>query len=239
MDLSNFRIIDDINRAFTEYVVQLVEEQDRNFHLALSGGSTPERWFDYLASHYRDWAGWQRIHFYWGDERCVPPNDPESNFKMTNDRLFRKIPSIHSDQIHRIGGELRPEVARDNYEQVLRKGLPLIDGHRGFDLVILGIGTDGHVASIFPDQLHLWDDKRWCVVARHPKTGQFRISLNGALINHSKNVCFLIRGAGKANIVFEIIRTMDEPTFPAQLVKPINGHLLWFMDREAGKEIQG
>jgi 6-phosphogluconolactonase len=157
---------------------------------------------------------------------------------MANDHLFSKIPSIHSERIHRVGGELKPEVAREQYEQVLRRQLPVIDGHRGFDLVILGIGNDGHTASIFPNQMHLWESEHWCVVAKHPTTGQYRVSLNGAIINHSRNVCFLIRGAGKARIIHEIVQIMDVPAFPAQLVKPVSGNLLWFMDREAGKEIQ-
>lgn len=231
----SIKIVEQLQAEFTDFFIHLAEKKQGDFHIALSGGNTPKNWFDYLGTHLAKWPGWKKMHFYWGDERCVPPNDPQSNFGMTDIHLFSKIRSVNRKHIHRIKGEIDPNLAAAKYEGLLKRNLPTIDGKPGFDLVMLGVGEDGHTASIFPDQIKLWHDPKWCVVARHPESGQHRVSLNANLINHSANVCFLVQGASKAKISTSILKNIDRAEYPATLVDPSNGNLFWFMDPDAGK----
>lgn len=226
----------EVAHEFSSYFADLVAEK-KDFHLALSGGSTPKLIFDVLASKYGDKIDWSKIHFYWGDERCVPPTDEQSNYKMTEEHLFSKI-NVPKENIHRVLGENDSLGEAMRYSNLLEINLDRIDGVPQFDLVILGIGDDGHTASIFPHEIDLWSSKDHCVVATHPDSGQKRVSINGAVINSAKEVIFLVTGSNKAEKVDEIHNKKgDYKTYPASLVNPKSGRLLWFLDEDAATKL--
>ena len=205
--------------------------------IALSGGSTPKLWFDLLADEYPQRLPWGELLFFWGDERCVPPEHPESNYGMTREHLLKKVP-IAENHVFRIRGEAKPEEEASRYGNMLREHLPGTDGTPCFDLVVLGMGDDGHTASIFPYEMPLWDAREPCVVATHPETGQKRISISGRIINNARQVVFLVTGANKASRVRQIHQKL--PGFeklPASRVAPGSGRLLWMLDAAAASDL--
>lgn len=222
---------------FSEYLSNLIK-QNKRVHIALSGGSTPKIVFEELASNFLDKIDWNGVHLYWGDERCVAPTDSESNYKMTVDYLISKI-NIPQENIHRIKGEEAPSKEAIRYSEVLVKELPQENNLPKFDLVILGMGDDGHTASIFPHEINLWDSKNICEVAIHPDSGQKRISLTGAVINNADTVAFLVTGECKKEKVDIIINKKgDYKQYPASLVAPKSNNLIWFLDTAAAQEIK-
>mgnify|MGYP003639506670 CR=1 FL=1 len=225
-----------VAKEFSEYFKEIATG-DKTIHVALSGGSTPKIVFDYMAAHFGNEIDWSKIKFYWGDERCVPPTDSESNYKMTVDHLLSKI-EISSFNIFRVLGENDPEGEAERYSQVLDTELPKLNEIPQFDLVMLGMGDDGHTVSIFPDSISLWDASENCVVATHPDSGQKRVTITGKIVNNAKAVAFLVTGAGKAQKVQEIIKKENDfALYPANLVQPSHGELIWFMDKDAAKGI--
>ncbi len=209
-----------------------------DYHLALSGGSTPRIIFETLATEYLDTLAWDKLHIYWGDERCVPPEHTESNFKMAKDTFLSRA-GIPKDQIHRMIGEAPPEEEASRYGKLLGDNLPQKDGLPEFDMIMLGLGDDGHTASIFPHQINLWNSQQSCVVAEHPVSGQLRISLSGQVINNAKEVCFLVTGKGKAEKVQELLEPRGSNIiYPASLVDPTSGDLLWYLDKDAASGLQ-
>ncbi len=223
---------------FSEYFKTLIGSNQQEVHIALSGGSTPKIVFDELAANFNDAINWQKVHLYWGDERCVPPTDDQSNYKMTLDHLISKI-TIPKKNIHRIKGENEPDYEARRYAELLLKKLPKSsDGVPSFDLIILGLGDDGHTASIFPHEIELWHSRKLCEVATHPNSGQKRVSLTGKVINRAKNVTFLVTGENKAPIVDEIFNKKGKyEKYPANLVSPNSGKLIWFFDESAALKI--
>ena len=231
MELKVYKDKQQVAAEFSAYLVKQIESNDR-LNVALSGGSTPKVVFDYLAEHYKD-IDWDKVHFFWGDERCVPPTHVESNYKMTVDHLLKHI-SIPEENIHRVKGEGDPAKEAERYSSELKQSLPLTNGMPQFDLVILGMGSDGHTASIFPHQMELWNSKNLTDVAEHPETGQKRITLTGQVINNAKEVAFLVTGADKKEKVSTILSgTGESNQYPAALVAPESGQLVWFLDEEA------
>lgn len=225
-----------VAKEFSEYFKDLASG-DQTIHIALSGGSTPKIVFDYLAGHFGNEIDWSKIKFYWGDERCVPPTDDESNYKMTVDHLLSKI-EMPSFNIFRVLGENDPEGEAKRYSQVLDTELPKANDIPQFDLVMLGMGDDGHTVSIFPDSITLWDAEENCVVATHPGSGQKRVTITGKIVNNAKAVAFLVTGTGKAEKVREIIKQENNfKLYPANLVHPTDGDLIWFMDQDAAQGI--
>lgn len=221
---------------FSKYFVEKAQT-DQAFHVALSGGSTPKIVFDVLAEEYSDKINWSNIHLYWGDERCVAPDDAESNYKMTVEHLISKI-NIPEENIHRIRGEENPQSEAKRYGKLLEDILPHELGLPQFDLVILGMGDDGHTASIFPHELKLWVSPDNCEVATHPDSGQKRVSLTGRVINNAKTVAFLVTGDSKADKVKIIIdREDDYLQYPASHVSPKTKDLIWFLDGEAAEQL--
>ncbi|WP_276389899.1 6-phosphogluconolactonase [Eudoraea chungangensis] len=219
-------------KAFAEYLAERINNS-QSFHLALSGGSTPKAVFDLLAAEYANIIDWSKVFFYWGDERCVLPTDSESNYNMTNSHLLSKI-GISERQVFRIQGENEPSLEARRYAQLLEDKLKPGFGIPQFDMVILGMGDDGHTASIFPFQINLWDARENCIVAAHPETGQKRISITGKIINNAAEVAFLVTGKNKADKVTQIInKTGDYIQYPAALVAPRSSNLVWFMDKDA------
>ena len=232
MEVLIYQTKEEVAKNFAAYFQKFVAERSIA-HIALSGGSTPKIVFEELASNYSEEISWGRIHLYWGDERCVPPTDAESNYKMTKDFLLSKI-AIPEQNIHRIKGENEPGEEAKAYSLLLEENLPVVHGTPQFDLVILGLGDDGHTASIFPHQIELWNSQEHCVVAEHPETGQKRVSITGPLINRAVEVAYLVTGQGKAAKVEEIInKTGDYKEYPGSLVAPLSGNLNWFLDEAA------
>ncbi len=227
----------DLAKNFTEELVENISESAKtknNLTIALSGGSTPELLFTMLGENYSKSLQWDYVHFFWGDERCVSPDDPESNYGMTRTRLFEKI-NIPAVNIHRIRGEDDTDKEILRYSGEISAFTRSGKGRPRFDLIILGLGEDGHTASIFPGQETLFKSDKICDVAVHPDTGQKRITITGSIINNADSVVFLVTGKKKAEIVKKIIRKSDlHENYPASLVKPENGLLQWFIDEEAG-----
>jgi len=223
--------------AFGDYLMLQAETKDK-FHCALSGGSTPKLLFDYLAEKHKLDAIWKRIHFYWGDERCVPPDHEESNYKMTKEHLFNRI-MIPEENIHRIKGENDPEQEAIRYSEELLELVPTLDGKPVFDMIILGMGEDGHTASIFPDQMDLLSSEKICEVATHPESGQKRVTLTGPVINAAYEVVFLVTGKAKAPKMAEIFNQSGNwQSYPAAHIDPEIGVSQWFVDGGAASEVK-
>jgi 6-phosphogluconolactonase len=198
-------------------------------HLALSGGKTPSLLFSHLAEKYAHEVPWQKIHFWWGDERMVAPDDPESNYGLVNQLLFSII-GLPECQIHRIKGEADPEEEAKRYSLEIQSLVPMKNNWPEFDLIMLGLGDDGHTASIFPGQMQLMESEETTAVAKHPLTSQLRITLTGKVLNNAKKVVFLISGASKAGIFKEIIdNSKGAFAYPASYIHPVE-ELHWFVD---------
>ncbi|MFW5804315.1 MAG: 6-phosphogluconolactonase [bacterium] len=212
-------------------------QKNNTITVALSGGSTPVIFFDDLATRYHDKIPWEKVYFFWGDERCVPYNHKESNFHMANVHLFSKI-SIPTNNIQRVIGENKPSLEKKRYGNVIEKKVKIINDLPSFDITILGIGDDGHTASIFPDDLNLFNSGEICEETRHPDTGQQRITITGKIINNSQNVFFLVSGLKKASIVQSLInKDALSQGYPASYVTPCAGNLEWFLDEDAASLI--
>lgn len=221
---------------FSMYLSNLINEK-KNLHIALSGGSTPKIVFNELVANFLDIIDWSGVHLYWGDERCVLPTNNESNYKMTVAHLISKI-DIPEENIHRILGENNPQEEAIGYSSLLGAVLPKENDLPKFDLVILGMGDDGHTASIFPHEINLWHSNNTCEVAIHPDSGQKRITLTGEIINNAEVVAFLVTGENKRDKVSEILnKEGDYKKYPASLVAPKSEKLLWFLDEAAGQRL--
>lgn len=235
MDKKVFDTPKAVAAAFAADFVALVEQNDQ-LNVALSGGSTPKILFDLLAENHAD-LDWSKVHFYWGDERCVPPTDDESNYKMTVDHLLSKI-EMPEANAHRVKGENDPVAETTSYGNQIKENLPSANGLPQFDLVILGMGGDGHTASIFPHEIELLNVAGTCALATHPESGQKRVTLTGKVINNALNISFLVTGAGKAEKIDEIFhKTGDWESYPAYHIKPLEGTLTWYMDESAAAKL--
>ena len=228
-----------VARAFADHLVEkLGETEDGPLFWALSGGSTPKLLFQLLAEEYREKIDWSRLHFFWGDDRLVPYDNPESNYGEVKKLLFDHVPVV-DEQIHPVPAELEPEQAADAYAATISSLLPQnSDGMPIFDITMLGMGEDGHTASIFPDRMELLTDSRICAVAKHPESGQLRVTLTGPVINASDEVVFLITGNSKTLRVAQIVNREQQATnFPAAYINPTSGNLYWFLDQAAASEV--
>ncbi len=203
------------------------------FAVALAGGATPKAMHHALASReVASRVGWSRVHVFWGDERCVPPGHAESNYRMARETLLRHVP-IPAANVHRMRGEIDPVAAADEYEADLRAFFGAGAPPR-FDLILLGMGDDGHTASLFPGATAIHEDKRWVVAYHVEKLRAWRITLTPVALNAAAQVIFLIAGAGKAARLREVLHGPDQPAvLPAQVIKPTDGRLLWMVDQAA------
>jgi len=225
--------IDELSEKIAMLLQRGAETTDSYFTVALSGGSTPKSVFKYLAENYKDKINWNKIKFFWGDERCVPSDHPGSNFLMTKKSLFDKIEIIPSN-IFAIDGDNKPELETERYANVIKDNVISENGFPKFDLVLLGLGEDGHTASIFPDQMNLLTSENICEAAQHPQLGQKRITLTGKVINNANQIVFLVTGKGKAGILRTIINKEEGfEKFPASHINPISGSLSFMLDNEA------
>ncbi|MFQ1023401.1 6-phosphogluconolactonase [Avibacterium paragallinarum] len=205
--------------------------EGRPVHISLSGGSTPKLLFKTLAAApYNQAIQWKNLHFWWGDDRMVAPYDPESNYGEVQKLLFDHI-ELPAENIHRIRGEAPVEQELTRFQNELAEVVP----NGEFDWIILGMGADGHTASLFPHQTN-FDDENLAVIAKHPETGQVRISKTAKLLEQAKRITYLVTGAAKAEILKEIQSTPAENLpYPAAKIKAKNGVTEWYLDKDAAK----
>jgi 6-phosphogluconolactonase len=218
-----------------ELCVKIAEASRRSriYTIALSGGNTPKTLFSAVADKCTGSIAWENVHLFWGDERCVPPEDARSNYGMTLLTLLRNK-HVPATNVHRIRGEADPGKEAERYSATIRETVKMINGWPSFDLVMLGVGEDGHTVSIFPGQLHLMNSDRICEVTRHPVNGDERITITGKVINNASEVVFMVTGKNKAKVVCDILRrTKESESYPASFVNPVNGSLEWLLDQEA------
>lgn len=204
MKLYTFKNTDGVFNALSDRLAAQVETLQRPFHLALSGGSTAIGMFRRWRTVYRDRIDWEKVRFYWVDERCVPPADEQSNYKHADEELFRPL-SIPAGHIHRMRGEAPPEEEAIRYGRLLQKELPESGDEPRFDAIILGIGEDGHTASIFPNQTALLTDPGPCAVGVHPSSGQKRITLTGPVLLNASQIYVPVTGSGKRPMLERIL----------------------------------
>jgi len=233
-------------RAAANYFVVLAREAlaaHGRFGVALAGGATPQAMYAWLATdEFATHVDWQRVHLFWGDERCVAPDHPDSNYRMVRQAWLDHV-SIPADNVHRIQGEIEPAQAAADYEQVLRTffSLPLVgpETHNKpppprFDLILLGMGDDGHTASLFPGAAAIRERRRWVVADYVEKLGAWRVTLAPAVINAAADVIFLVSGPGKAERLRQVLAEPHQPDrLPAQIVRPAHGRLRWLVDAAA------
>ncbi len=226
----------------TEIASQGIKDHSRAV-IALSGGSTPRPIYSLLASQtYSQRIDWSRIHIFWGDERCVFPDNSQSNYRMARETLLDVVP-ISVNNVHRIHGEEDPEKAAAAYEEELRTffGVNTTEGspHLGFDLILLGMGDDGHTASLFPGAPALKEKQRWVMAQYVELVSMWRITLTPLVINAAKNVLFIVSGEEKAERLHSVLEGPFQPeSLPAQAIRPSRGRLLWLLDKAAAGELE-
>jgi 6-phosphogluconolactonase len=215
-------------RKFAARAAEAIEERGR-FAVVLAGGSTPKAMYGVLARDYADRIDWSRVHVFFGDERTVPPDHEDSNYKMASEVLLDHVPV---GSVHRIRGELPPDEAPKAYEEELRTFFRTEDVPR-FDLILLGVGRDGHTASLFPETSALEVHDRWVVANPVLKLDTIRITLTVPVINAARAVVFLVAGEDKAEAVKEILEGDADPrAYPAKLIQPPGGPQ-WLVDQSA------
>ena len=209
--------------------------------VALAGGSTPKALYSLLASEpYRSMVDWSKIHFFWGDERHVPPDHEDSNYRMAYESLLSQVP-VASENIHRMQGELpKASDAADVYEEVLRSVFSPSPGEVPiFDLILLGMGSDGHTASLFPGTDAVHESLRWVTAPWVEKFQTHRVTLTPVVINQARHVMFLVSGEDKASAVQAVLEGPTQPDrYPSQVVHPVSGELTWLIDERAGSQLQ-
>jgi len=205
-------------------------DEGRTFSVALAGGSTPKALYELLASEaYRSRVDWTKVEVFFGDERNVPPDHKDSNYRMAHQALLSKVP-IPGDNVYRMAGDLDANEAAKEYGQVLKEKF----GDGGIDMVLLGMGDDGHTASLFPDTAALDERKHRAVANYVPKLNTWRITLSAPFINRSREVLVLVAGASKAARVQEVLEGPPDPRrLPVQLIAPPEGTVTWLLDAGA------
>jgi 6-phosphogluconolactonase len=211
------------------------------FAVVLAGGSTPRCLYERLAdTPFRAQIAWDKVEFFWGDERAVSPQHPDSNYRMANDAMLKHL-NMAETRIHRMPAE-QPDLdsaARD-YQAELASVFGLTSsGHvPRFDLVLLGMGTDGHTASLFPHADALHETKRWVMSAHIPASDSRRLTLTPIVINNARHVLFLVTGADKAETLAQVLNGPYEPArLPAQLIHPVSGDITWLVDQSAANQL--
>jgi 6-phosphogluconolactonase len=233
-------------RAASERFVVAAERaiaDHERFVVALAGGSTPRRMYELLATDpFASQVSWSRVHVLWGDERCVPPTDPESNYRMAREALLDHVP-LPAENVHRMYGEHDPARAAISYEAMLREllrtpsGPPQSDPARSIDLALLGLGDNGHTASIFPESAAVDERERWVMADYVPEVSMWRITLTAPVLNAAAEVLFLVSGAAKASVVKRVLEGPRQPReLPAQVIAPPRG-MRWMLDRAAAAEL--
>jgi len=241
VDIMVFSDGEQLSHAAARYVVQVANEalaEHGHFTIALSGGSTPKKLYSLLALEpYRNQIDWTKAEIFWADERCVPPDDAESNFHLAHEVMLSKLP-IPASQIHRMPADESDRVAASAaYEQELRRVFGT-DGVPSFDLIQLGLGPEGHTASLFPHQASLRETERLVMSVTVPKPPPPRLTLTPPVLNAANHILFLVTGAEKADAVRAVLEGDYQPEeYPAQIVHPTQGEVTWMLDTAAASTL--
>jgi 6-phosphogluconolactonase len=225
----------------TEWIVSVIEEtlkkQDR-FTWVLSGGNTPKPIYELLSeSPYREQVDWNKLHIFWGDERAVPFTDSRNNAKMAYESLLNKVP-VPPDHIYVMRTDISPEASASEYEKILREYFPA-QASQTFDLVLLGMGEDGHTLSLFPGTEIVHEEKAWTKAFFLKAQDMYRITLTKTIVNLAARIAFLTTGENKADALHEVIEGKYNPDlYPSQVIKPQHGELHWFVDSDAALELE-
>jgi len=225
-------------QEFTRSAESAIARRGR-FSVALSGGNTPRGVYSLLAEQAKVALAWDKIYVFFGDERSVPPDNPDSNYRMARESLLSKVP-IPAGNVFRVAAELPPDQAADQYEHQIREFFHLTsDSWPRFDLILLGIGECGHTASLFPASKALEEHSKLVVANWVEKFSTYRITFTYPVLNHAQEVSFLVSGQGKAEILRDIFDPSTKNSYPAQAVRPETGRLLWIVDRDAAGLLDG
>lgn len=231
-----------LSRAAADLFLRQANEaiKDRGrFSVALSGGHTPERIYELLAGPpFNELLDWGRVHVFWGDERCVPPDDPRSNARMAREKLLDHVP-VPPGQVHPIACADSAEDGARSYESLLRSFFD--GGPKSFDLVLSGLGSDGHTASLFPGTAAVLEKDRWVTEIYSEKDGIYRVTLTAPILNRALVLAFIASGASKAEVLREVLTQRPESErFPARLIEPDchGGKLYWLVDRNAASLLE-
>ncbi|MFV1858396.1 MAG: 6-phosphogluconolactonase [Anaerolineales bacterium] len=213
-----------------------IEKRGR-FTVALSGGSTPQETYSRLADpSLATRVSWRNVLLFWGDERCVPPDHPDSNYRMVRKTLIQKVP-IPQTNVHRILGELDPDLAAEAYVDELRSVFGSEERPR-FDLIFLGLGEDGHTASLFPGSLALSETEHWVLAVFAEQLQTWRVTLTPPVFNSARQLLFLVAGKSKADRLQEVLEGEPQPeSLPAQIIQPRNGQVTWLIDQAAAAKL--
>jgi 6-phosphogluconolactonase len=241
--MSDLKVLDDpqaLAQAAADHFISASEDAIENrgrFMVALSGGATPQDTYQRLAEPgLATQVSWRNVHLFWGDERCVPPDHPDSNYRMARKTLIQKVP-IPQTNVHRIHGELDPDLAAEAYEAELRLLFGAEERPR-FDLIFLGLGKDGHTASLFPGSSALHETKQWVVAVLVEELKAWRVTLTPPVLNSARQLSFLVAGKSKAERLQEIMESEPQPeTLPAQIIQPRNGQVTWLIDQAAAARL--
>jgi 6-phosphogluconolactonase len=264
MQLNFFKNIDELSWQAAEWTVSSINEvlqKQNRFTIVLSGGSTPKKLYELLATgEFKNKIDWQRLHVFWGDERYVPLTDERSNAKMAFDTLLNHVP-VPKSQIHIMRTDLDPEASANEYEKILENYFPdtsslkpqtggeeSIDNARltsdvrrltTFDLVLLGLGDNAHTLSLFPGEEVIHEKNRWVRSVFVKEVNMQRITLTAPVVNLSNHIMFLVTGQDKADAVSHVLLNEYTPDlYPAQVIKPVNGELYWFLDDAAAMRVK-
>jgi 6-phosphogluconolactonase len=244
-DAHDVQVFDDaesVARAAAEEFVRLSAEAVGGrgaFSVALSGGTTPRRVYELLASdEYGGRVDWPKVHVFFGDERTVPPDHADSNYRMARESLLSRV-QVPTENVHRIEGLGDAAANASDYESVMRGFFGDAEWPR-FDLIFLGMGDDGHTASLFPHTSALEETRAWVAANWVEKLGAWRITLTAPAIDAARRVVFLVTGASKAERLNEVLNGARDPSrLPSQMIRPRGGALTWYVDRAAAAKIQG
>ncbi len=238
--LKIYKDLEEVSQSAAQILVETAQSAAKargKFSIALSGGSTPSRLFELLAEPpYRDLMPWSKTHVFWGDERCVPADDARNNAHMARQILLDRVP-IPGEQIHPIASSLPPLKAAEGYQITLKDYFP--GKSAAFDFVLLGLGENGHTASLFPGTAVLEEKRNWVAEVYVASLQMWRVTLTAPILNQARKIVFLVSGASKARVLDQVINGPRQPEqLPAQLIQPAQGELLWLVDQAAASQIQ-
>jgi 6-phosphogluconolactonase len=240
MELNIYKDADELSKEVAEWMINYIATTLKTkgiFTLVLSGGSTPQKLNKLLASSpYKERIDWGKVHIFWGDERYVPFEDDRNNAKMAFETLLNHVP-VPADQIHKIQTNIFPEQSAMEYEKILRQYFH--SPAKNFDLVLLGIGDDGHTLSLFPGTETVYEENKMVMAYFLQSQNMYRITLTAPVINRAAMIAFLATGSGKAAALKEVIEGDYKPDlYPSQVIKPIYGQLYWFVDEAAAAKLE-
>jgi 6-phosphogluconolactonase len=240
MELNIYKDADELSKEVAEWMINYIATTLKTkgiFTLVLSGGSTPQKLNKLLASSpYKERIDWGKVHIFWGDERYVPFEDDRNNAKMAFETLLNHVP-VPADQIHKIQTNIFPEQSAMEYEKILRQYFH--SPAKNFDLVVLGMGDDGHTLSLFPGTETVYEENKMVMAYFLQSQNMYRITLTAPVINRAAMIAFLATGSGKAAALKEVIEGDYKPDlYPSQVIKPIYGQLYWFVDEAAAAKLE-